>query len=461
MHKSDSPDHPSRLRRLFRFLFIALALFLIVWFVGVKWYAGTLLDREKKAWASSDLGSLESFTSKYPRTSDNASALRLEELSKPLGIEAAPHTAPKNRQPSAAQINATDPFLKAIGDYVAKDLMKPSIQKPNPEIRAFLEQHATEIDALRDHLLTADLPRWELEVEKGVEAPIPNLLGAMKLTKLLLVNAIHEELSGNSGAAWKNIEASWKLAKSNWERPELLSNHIALAVTRYCDVTARHMPAPVPAWRSEMTAFDLVKPFTVSVKGESYLLTRADLPDTMYDADYDADYEVPWWKRRALRPVAGPYIDLNVPEALALNRDLITRMKSTPLCDPDGAKLTERWSEIAPGNVVVLAMTPPYVEVWKQLVATKLGIELTDKVLTAKTLRAASPRGTWPSASQIPDIAGSSCKGRSWVYEPVGDLMSIKPSSPVNVAGAINPPPFEYRYEGAAGSNAAAKGATP
>lgn len=453
MRNDHSSDSPRKNWRVVRYLFIAVAFLLIVWCIGVKWYAGMLLDDEKNAWSSSAAGSLESFPSKYPRASTNASALRLEELSKPLGIEAAPRSAPKNRQPSAAQMSESEPFIKAVSNYVATDLMSASIQKPSAEITAFLDEHALEINAMRDHILTAELPRWDLDPGEGRDAPIPNLAGAMNIHALLVVNAISEQLHGDSGAAWKNLEASWKLAKSNWERPEVYCNLIALRLTRNSDLAVRHMTAPVPRWRSEMTSFDLVGPFIASMKGDSYLLSRGDLAEMMYDSSSDAN-DVRWWQWGVLRPLARPYIDLQLPEALASNRELITKVRSTPLCDfDDDSAWVARVAETSTRNVVVETFVP--LVPWKQLVAARLGIELTERVLRVKTLRAASRRDTWPPATEIPDIARSSCRGRSWLYTTVEGSMSIKPSSPVigvpTLASAARdtraPQPFEYRYD--------------
>lgn len=440
--------------RLVKFVVLPLIAILILWMVGGRWYARVLLERELEAWASSSVGALEDVPKRFPHTSDNASALRLEALAKPLGIELAPRTAPKDRQPTQAQIDGNSAALTALRDYLRMASSSPSAQidPPSPEIQGFMQTHASDVDALRQHLLTAEMPQWEVDdVERkflAPSAPTPNLVGAIKVQRVLLIDALLEERSGNRAEAWLSLQAAWSLAKSNWRRPDQISQVVALTMASIVDVASRRLSPPVPAWHAEIRTLNPVRLLTQSLKADAYRLT---LPGFTRALLLDGEGEDDWPIKRIFLPLREPYLQLYVPEALEFYRNFIASVEGTPFCEQDDAKrpvkfLEEKmmlldldenpsWRRGVLVMVVIPLRSVNWLSSWERLVVFKTGTELTEKVLAAKTLRSQSEEKRWPS--EIPSIEKSACPGRKWVYTVRdGSSITIRPSVPIPTPNA-------------------------
>src|SRR4051812_7338112 len=84
------------------------------------------------------------------------------------------------------------------------------------------------------------LTRFQL----GADAPAPNLLGHMNLSKLFIVRAL-SKARANDPTAWDELHALWLLDRTLWDRPELISKLIALATSRMVNAAAAKMPLPV------------------------------------------------------------------------------------------------------------------------------------------------------------------------------------------------------------------------
>lgn len=150
---------------LLKFLrwFIPLAIALIaLWMIG-----GNLLAAQQEKTVDQ---ALEQFRQQFPNVEANYSALKLEELTAGLGFgnfvgqKSTPtrylHSAPKANRKDFEDIKGE------LNKYLDAQLDKPNdaIDPPPEKLRRYLMDHATELEAVRTHVLNSDLPRWEVDM---------------------------------------------------------------------------------------------------------------------------------------------------------------------------------------------------------------------------------------------------------------------------------------------------------
>ena len=85
---------------------------------------------------------------------------------------------------------------------------------------------------------------------RGVQMRVARALVASALTKA----------RGHDLAAWDDLHASWKLARSLEEYPQMMAQTAALTMARMINAVAWKMPLPAPAWFSELQDRDNVRP---------------------------------------------------------------------------------------------------------------------------------------------------------------------------------------------------------
>jgi hypothetical protein len=223
-------------------LTVLLATVTAVWLLGSVTATAALKNVDRETWPAG-LGTLASVEGRVRPQRTNEAARQLATLAKPLQIsfEMPP---PANRV--AAPVNA------AILEYLKAEHARAeaTIGAPPAEVLAYLAAHEKEIDAVRDHLLRADAIQWDFEPTEWIEAPVPNFVGHMHLTRLLTARAL-EYGRANDPRAWDDLHAAWRLASSLEPRPEMITQMIFLATARSVNATAWKLPQPVPAWFAE------------------------------------------------------------------------------------------------------------------------------------------------------------------------------------------------------------------
>ncbi|MFP5247492.1 MAG: hypothetical protein ACLGH0_12430 [Thermoanaerobaculia bacterium] len=201
------------------------------------------------------LGSLASVPSQFPPRAQSAAATQLVALAAPLGIDFTP--AKKWTPPSA---------LQATADYVRQEQASASsaIAPPPDEVARYLAEHATELDAVREHLLRGGTVEWPLDLTQGMQAPIPNLLAHMHLGRVLIAR-------GLATRSWEELHAAWALTQSLRSRPELITQLIALAIARGVNAAAWKLPPPAPPWFAELRATDHERLLARGMQAETWM----------------------------------------------------------------------------------------------------------------------------------------------------------------------------------------------
>jgi hypothetical protein len=84
---------------------------------------------------------------------------------------------------------------------------------------------------------------------------------AVQLTvaRALVANAL-SKARGRDPAAWEDLQAAWKLARSLDDHPQMMAQTAALTMARMINAVAWKMPLPVPEWFGELQDRDSVRP---------------------------------------------------------------------------------------------------------------------------------------------------------------------------------------------------------
>jgi hypothetical protein len=295
----------------------------------------------KAAWKRSgrepwplSLGALEDVPRQYPKAAPTPAALRLIELGKPLSIE----FTPKQRTPK-------HPLHDAIAGYVRAEQQRDraEIGEPPAAVVAFLNEREREIDALRDHLLHGGIG-WEVDLGAGFDAPVPNLLGHMHASRLLIARALHRARGGDR-RAWADLHAVSALERSLLSRPEMLCHLIAHAIAR--SVTAASWKLPPPAAPSE-TPVDRER-----------LLLRALQHDTWLMWRFGVNVRSPFGR------VGQPYVWLSAANMATHQRDTAEQLARVTECGFDGKTFfDERVRALPPWNEFAKVVIPDVGAAW-------------------------------------------------------------------------------------------------
>src|SRR5581483_11013206 len=259
-------------RRHMKKLFGGIAV-AVVLLCGAMWVAGVAAHRafDPRPWPA-NLGLLADAPAHFPDVETNPAAQALTELTPPLGFSITPKL-PALQQPKVG--NDWEAIKEPVNKYFHDELERTNeqIAPPPANVAAYLNDHRAQIDRARDHILNAGPIVWVTHFRMGADAPLPNLLGQMNLSKLLAARALMKASAGDA-TAWDDLHAIWLLDRELWQRPELISQLIALAGARMVNASAAKMPLPAPQWLAEIQSFDYRQHFAASHQAEAYFMTH-------------------------------------------------------------------------------------------------------------------------------------------------------------------------------------------
>jgi hypothetical protein len=374
---------------------------------------------------------IASFKARFPRTTKNATAVRLEELSVPLGVNLRPLAEKpppiEDRDPRAV---ATTQLLNSTNDYLTKELQQPneSIGVPPAELTSFVSTHQNQLRAIERYLNENAMPTWTFNPDDMKTTPLPNLLGYVRMSKLLSAHALVAQTKGRASEAWEAMQALTRLSQSLEPEPVLITQLISIALAKNEAGYARKLAAPVPDWQQEFSRHNFQQQILEGLLGEQLHLSEElgnalePEPGTHVDA-------TDRWLGTVRAALGRPYFRRCVADTWHVHAQLRRQLKNTNVCDLDAVRLQ---SEISRGlatwnNPARIAM-PNYGSALVRMRDVVVGQEMTSKILQAKTARAAARR--WPTA--IAGIEKSVCRGRSWNYGVAPDgTMTLAMDKPI------------------------------
>ncbi len=142
------------------------------------------------------------------------------------------------------------PKNEAIDNFVAREMTRGELIIGEPPA-------VPNVSAIRELLLGEPIV-WERYDEIGDQNAIATRTMHMTLARTLVASAL-TKARGNDPAAWDELHAVWKLARTLDGHPQMMTQTAALAMNRMINAVAWKMPLPAPAWLGELHAHDNVR----------------------------------------------------------------------------------------------------------------------------------------------------------------------------------------------------------
>jgi hypothetical protein len=173
------------------------------------------------------MGSLDVAATRWPSVKANDASVKLTALAKAL---------PEN---------------KALDDFVEREITRGEIAIGDPPT-------LPDVSAIRELLLREPIV-WEGRAQFD-DTIVAEMRGPqMRVARALVASALTK--SGEQDpAAWEDLHAAWKLARSLEQHPQMMVQTAVLTMTRMINAVAWKMPLPAPAWLSELQERDDVRP---------------------------------------------------------------------------------------------------------------------------------------------------------------------------------------------------------
>ena len=173
------------------------------------------------------MGTLDAAADRWPKLQANGASVKLTALADAL---------PEN---------------KAVDDFVAREITRGELTIGEPPALA-------DVSAIRE-LLLREAVVWESEdgIGGGNES---NARRTMQVTaaRALVASAL-TKARANDPAAWDDLHAVWKLARTLDGHPQMMAQTAALSMDRMINAVAWKMPLPAPSWLGDLQAHDNVR----------------------------------------------------------------------------------------------------------------------------------------------------------------------------------------------------------
>ena len=364
----------------------------------------------RRGWEAS-FGSYAEVMQRYPATEANAAALELERLTAPLGIDTATRSYEGRVRPMTEQIAAFKLIKRELPSYLNRQIEQPhrGLKPPPEKSLEYLDTHREQLDAVRRHLVLAEVPRWEMQLERMHGAPMPNLLGHIDLQKMLLAEVLVNSWSGDQQRALEGLEASFRFNASIRDSPVLNAQLISIADMNMLMGVLRQIDDPPAVWRERLFEHDDRESFITALQYEGWIWTHIEDSTTA-----DGLSGLTEWLAKS---VAGPYIRYCFADASERYRrrlDNLTGVKA--ICDYDlSAREANLEIPLPRWNVVGNFWRPNLGGILHRLGRLELNRELTAKVLDLDRARRGNG-GAWPANLPVAEPS-EACPRDNWSYE--------------------------------------------
>jgi len=201
----------------------ALAVWVVSWFRTPE----AVATSAAQAWPG-DLGSLESVAARFPPQKANAASAKLTALANAL---------PKN---------------EAVAEFVTREIARGELTIGAPPA-------LPDVAPIRDLLLREPIVWKRNEGIGGDDDTQVTRAAQMTAARALVASALAHARTSDP-AAWEDLHAVWKLARSLDGQPQMMTQTAALSMARMINAAAWKMPLPAPAWLGELEESDRVRP---------------------------------------------------------------------------------------------------------------------------------------------------------------------------------------------------------
>jgi hypothetical protein len=151
-----------------------------------------------------------------------------------------------------------------------------------------------DVSAIRDLLLREPVVWQRREGIGGGNDANAERTAQMTVARVLVASAL-AKARANDPAAWEDLHAVWKLARSLDGHQQMMAQTAALTAARMINAAAWKMPLPAPAWLGELQARDNVRPLLEAFQHQTASYTDDGLrifPTKFLAASVDHDRSI-------------------------------------------------------------------------------------------------------------------------------------------------------------------------
>ncbi len=207
-------------------LVVVVAIALVVWVISWFRVPDAVATSAARPWPGG-MGTLESVADRLPPQHANDASVKLTALANAL---------PKN---------------EAVDGFVAREIARNELTIGEPPA-------LPDVSAIRELLLREPIV-WERHQEIG-HAETQTLRAVQMTVARVLVASALTKARANDPAAWEDLHAVWKLARTLDGHHQVMEQTAVLSMARMINAVAWKMPLPAPAWLGELQERDNVRP---------------------------------------------------------------------------------------------------------------------------------------------------------------------------------------------------------
>lgn len=179
------------------------------------------------------------------------------------------------------------PKNDAVDEFVRREIARGELPIGGPPA-------VPDVSAIRELLLREPVV-WERRdgIGGGNDANAERTV-QMTVARVLVASAL-AKARANDPAAWEDLHAAWKLARSLDGHPQMMAQTAALTAARMINAVAWKMPLPAPAWLGELQARDNVPPLLEAFQHQTASYTEDGLrifPTKFLAASVDHDRSI-------------------------------------------------------------------------------------------------------------------------------------------------------------------------
>jgi hypothetical protein len=197
------------------------------WVISRLWAKDAVATSAARPWPGG-MGTLDSVADRFPPLQANDASVKLTALANAL---------PKN---------------ETVADFVAREIARGELTIGAPPA-------LPDVSAIRELLLREPIV-WKRRDGIGGDDDSSSMRAVQMTAARALVASALAKARANDPAAWEELHAVWKLARSLDGHPQMMAQTAGLSMARMINAVAWKMPLPAPAWLGELQARDSVRP---------------------------------------------------------------------------------------------------------------------------------------------------------------------------------------------------------
>jgi len=352
---------------------------------------------------------------------DNESARQLDRLNAALGIGGVGRPPADRSHPEVPvdpqKAETMEVIQKQLRDYFENQEQKVSGSlAPLPtEVMEFLKRYQTELEAVKQHLATAEAAAWKLDPEAVADftKALPSFLNFTNLNRLLLAEAIAHSQAQKPEEMIRSLETAQQLHMPLHQQPYLISYLVSVIMLKDHAAVLRHLDGVPVALADALLAMEHQAIGLQALKFEAWMFYGHSQKLATGTVAYPEILE-----EKKPNLLYRDYLRLTAADTTQAMQASYQKRPEFEICSPPnvvdlGDEAIAWWN--IPGGNTYSAFSNQLLKGERRI----LELELTQKVLQAK---AQKQDDQWPE--QLSNLESQVCPGKAWIYEitPEGSM---------------------------------------